>query len=131
MEPITLLQTAIWPALADLEMLGIKNFDVHSGQRAARFLLAIALQESNLRYRRQVKPVVPRMARHPRSGNSKGRAVWSAGAPFDGAAHGCHLRSLQRGTRCTIAVGGHALPGYRRRVRRSPAGLHAAGHAAR
>lgn len=49
MKPITLLQTAILPALAELETLGIK-----SSPLAARFLLAIALQESALRYRRQV-----------------------------------------------------------------------------
>lgn len=49
MKPITLLQTAIYPALAELEALGIK-----SSPLAARFLLAIALQESALRYRRQV-----------------------------------------------------------------------------
>ena len=54
MKPITLLQTAIWPALAELEALGIKSADVQASQRAARFLLAIALQESGLRYRRQV-----------------------------------------------------------------------------
>lgn len=53
MKPITLLQTAIWPALAELESLGIKSADVQSGQRAARFLLTIALQESNLSARRQ------------------------------------------------------------------------------
>ena len=49
MKPITLLQTAILPALAELETLRIK-----SSPLAARFLLAIALQESGLRYRRQV-----------------------------------------------------------------------------
>lgn len=51
MKPITLLQTAIRPALAELEILGFK-----SGQLAERFMLAIALQESGLRYRRQVSP---------------------------------------------------------------------------
>lgn len=49
MKPITLLQTAILPALAELETQGIK-----SSPLAARFLLAIALQESNLSARRQV-----------------------------------------------------------------------------
>jgi len=49
MKPTTLLQTAILPALAELEALGIK-----SSPLAARFVLAIALQESKLRNRRQV-----------------------------------------------------------------------------
>lgn len=49
MKPITLLNTAIFPALAELEALGIK-----SSPLAARFLLAIALQETKLRNRRQV-----------------------------------------------------------------------------
>lgn len=49
MKPITLLQTAIRPALSELETFGIKT-----GVQAERFLLAIALQESGLRYRRQV-----------------------------------------------------------------------------
>jgi len=49
MKPITLLQTAILPALAELGTLGIT-----SSPLAERFLLAIALQESGLRYRRQV-----------------------------------------------------------------------------
>ena len=49
MKPITLLQTAILPALAELEAMGIK-----SSPLASRFLLAIALQESNISARRQV-----------------------------------------------------------------------------
>ena len=49
MTPIRLLQTGIMPALNELATLGIPA-DV----RAARFLLAIALQESGLRHRRQV-----------------------------------------------------------------------------
>lgn len=49
MKPNTLLQTAIRPALSELEAFGIKT-----GVQAERFLLAIALQESGLRYRRQV-----------------------------------------------------------------------------
>lgn len=49
MKPNTLLQTAIRPALSELEVFGIKT-----GPLAERFLLAIALQESNLSARRQV-----------------------------------------------------------------------------
>jgi hypothetical protein len=49
MTPQRLLTTAINPALAELELQGVAQ-NVH----AARFLLAIALQESALRYRRQV-----------------------------------------------------------------------------
>lgn len=49
MTPAKLLQTAIVPALSELESVGIKDtFE------ARRFLLAIALQESALRHRRQV-----------------------------------------------------------------------------
>lgn len=49
MTPIRLLQTAILPALNELATTGIpSNVD------AARFMLAIALQESGLNYRRQV-----------------------------------------------------------------------------
>lgn len=49
MTPQRLLITAINPALNELELQGVPQ-NVH----AARFLLAIALQESALRYRRQV-----------------------------------------------------------------------------
>lgn len=49
MNPIRLLQTAILPALNELATLGIP-----SSTGAARFLLAIALQESGLAHRRQV-----------------------------------------------------------------------------
>lgn len=49
MTPIRLLQTAILPALNELATLGIpSNVD------AARFMLAIALQESGLTHRRQL-----------------------------------------------------------------------------
>ena len=49
MTPQRLIQTGIAPALAELEAAGIKDTT-----DARRFLLAIALQESSLRYRRQV-----------------------------------------------------------------------------
>lgn len=49
MTPIRLLKTAIMPALDELATLGLRA-DIH----AARFMLAIALQESNLAHRRQV-----------------------------------------------------------------------------
>lgn len=49
MTPIRLLQTAILPALNELATLGIP-----SSVDAARFMLAIALQESGLAHRRQV-----------------------------------------------------------------------------
>lgn len=49
MNPNRLLQTAILPALDELATLGIP-----SSVSAARFLLAIALQESGLAHRRQV-----------------------------------------------------------------------------
>jgi hypothetical protein len=49
MTPKRLLQTAIAPALAELATCGIPDTP-----EARRFLLAIALQESGLRYRRQV-----------------------------------------------------------------------------
>jgi hypothetical protein len=49
MTPQRLYQTAIRPALDELAGLGIP-----SSPQAARFLLAIALQESGLKHRRQV-----------------------------------------------------------------------------
>jgi hypothetical protein len=49
MTPQRLLATGINPALAELELQGIPQ-NVY----AARFILAIAMQESGLRYRRQV-----------------------------------------------------------------------------
>lgn len=49
MEPARLLNTAIIPALAELEKFGIKDTP-----DARRIVLAIALQESGLRHRRQV-----------------------------------------------------------------------------
>lgn len=49
MTPQRLYQTAIRPALDELAQLGIP-----SSQQAARFLLAIAIQESGLKHRRQV-----------------------------------------------------------------------------
>ena len=49
MNPTRLLKTAIMPALDELATLGIP-----SSIGAARFLLAIALQESGLAHRRQV-----------------------------------------------------------------------------
>jgi len=49
MSPIRLLNLAIIPALAELARCGIPDTT-----DARRFLLAIALQESNLAYRRQV-----------------------------------------------------------------------------
>lgn len=49
MTPIRLLKTAIMPALDELATLGVP-----SNIRAARFMLAIALQESNIAHRRQV-----------------------------------------------------------------------------
>lgn len=49
MDPKRLLATAILPALNELATLGIR-----SSVPAARFLLAIALQESGLQHRRQV-----------------------------------------------------------------------------
>lgn len=49
MTPSRLLNTAIYPALSDLAGMGIQ-----SNPEAARFMLAIALQESGLRHRRQV-----------------------------------------------------------------------------
>jgi len=49
MTPIRLLQTAIQPALCELVSMGIPG-----SSDAARFLLAIALQESGLAHRRQV-----------------------------------------------------------------------------
>lgn len=49
MKPERLLQTAILPALDELATLGIRT-----EVGAARFLLAIALQESGLAHRRQV-----------------------------------------------------------------------------
>lgn len=49
MTPIRLLKSAIMPALDELATLGIP-----SNIRAARFMLAIALQETNLAHRRQV-----------------------------------------------------------------------------
>lgn len=51
MTPSRLLTTAIYPALGELELQGIAQ-----NAHAARFLLAIALQESGLRYRRQITP---------------------------------------------------------------------------
>lgn len=50
MKPITLLNTAIFPALKELQDQHGIQYSAH----AARFLLAIALQESNLSARRQV-----------------------------------------------------------------------------
>lgn len=49
MTPYRLLKTAIIPALSDLESAGIND-----SFEARRFLLAIALQESGLKHRRQV-----------------------------------------------------------------------------
>lgn len=49
MTPQRLYQTAIRPALDELAALGIP-----SSPQAARFLLAIAIQESGLKHRRQV-----------------------------------------------------------------------------
>lgn len=49
MTPLLLLKTAILPALSELESAGIKD-----SFEARRFLLAIALQESGLKHRRQV-----------------------------------------------------------------------------
>lgn len=49
MTPSRLLKTAIIPALSELESAGIKD-----SFEARRFLLAIALQESGLKHRRQV-----------------------------------------------------------------------------
>lgn len=49
MTPERLLNTAIYPALNDLAGMGIP-----SSPEAARFMLAIALQESGLKHRRQV-----------------------------------------------------------------------------
>jgi len=49
MTPIRLLRTAIIPALAALAPYGIRD-----GADARRILLAIAIQESGLRHRRQV-----------------------------------------------------------------------------
>lgn len=49
MTPLRLLRTAIAPALAELALCGIPDTP-----DARRFLLAIALQESGLRHRRQV-----------------------------------------------------------------------------
>ena len=49
MTPQRLYQTAIRPALDELVSLGVK-----SSPQAARFLLAIAIQESGLRARRQI-----------------------------------------------------------------------------
>lgn len=49
MTPQRLLQTAILPALAELSLRGIRDTPA-----ARRFVLAIALQESGLRHRRQV-----------------------------------------------------------------------------
>lgn len=49
MTPLRLLRTAITPALAELALCGIPNT-----ADARRFLLAIALQESGLKHRRQV-----------------------------------------------------------------------------
>lgn len=49
MTPSRLLTTAIYPALGELELQSIPQ-----NANAARLLLAIALQESGLRYRRQV-----------------------------------------------------------------------------
>ncbi len=49
MTPTNLLKTAIIPALQALESFGIKDT-----LEARRFLLAIALQETNLEHRRQV-----------------------------------------------------------------------------
>lgn len=49
MTPQRLLNSAVKPAMAELELQGIPD-NVH----AQRFLLAIALQESGLRHRRQV-----------------------------------------------------------------------------
>ena len=49
MKPITLLNTAIFPALKELQDQHGIEYSAH----AARFLLAIALQESNLSARRQ------------------------------------------------------------------------------
>lgn len=49
MEPKRLLKTAIMPALDELATMGIP-----SSPSAARFLLAIALQESGIAHRRQV-----------------------------------------------------------------------------
>lgn len=49
MTPERLLETAIKPALVELSALGVKH-----PQSTSRFLLAIALQESGLRHRRQV-----------------------------------------------------------------------------
>lgn len=50
MKPITLLNTAIFPALKELQDQHGIQYSAH----AARFMLAIALQESNLSARRQV-----------------------------------------------------------------------------
>lgn len=52
MTPHRLLETAIRPALADLERVGVKD-----SFEARRLLIAIALQESGLRHRRQVTAV--------------------------------------------------------------------------
>lgn len=49
MTPIRLLQTAIMPALSELATQGVQM-----NVKAARFMLAIALQESGLSHRRQV-----------------------------------------------------------------------------
>lgn len=49
MTPLRLLQTAIWPALEELKACGIPPT-----ASAARFMLAIAMQESGLAHRRQL-----------------------------------------------------------------------------
>lgn len=49
MKPNRLLQTGIMPALLELDGMGIPT-----SRNAARFLLAIAIQESGLAHRRQV-----------------------------------------------------------------------------
>ena len=51
MTPDRLYRTAIVPALAELSQLGIPSTPF-----SARFVLAIALQESNLAHRRQLSP---------------------------------------------------------------------------
>lgn len=50
MKPITLLNTGIFPALVELQ----NHHEIPFSPHASRFLLAIALQESNLSARRQV-----------------------------------------------------------------------------
>lgn len=87
MTPIRFLQRAVLPALDELATLGIP-----ADLKAARFILAISLQESNLSYRRQVV----------------------AGGAEEGPASS--FLQFEKGGGCKGVLTHHAVAGYMKRI---------------